>query len=120
MKYLKTFESIYESPYVIELKDMALELTDLGFTVQVFKDQQISDKNVLVVITHPNNFTMTDDVKDFILRATGYMEDNGFESKIHSNYGTVHQAQDGRLFVTGHTLGKRFPGLSMINLIFTK
>lgn len=128
MKTLEKFESIYESPYVIELKDMSLELNDMGFTVQVFKEQQESDKRILVVITNPNDFTMTDDVKDFILRTTSYMKDNGFEYKIHSNFGTVHQSKEGELYLNHSThthrqrtnLGKSLPTLSMINLIFNK
>jgi hypothetical protein len=40
MKYLKTFESLYELPVILELKDMALELTDMGWNIQIFKDQQ--------------------------------------------------------------------------------
>jgi hypothetical protein len=60
MKHLKTFESLYESPLVIELKDMALELTDAGFNVQIFKDcygVKNDDDNILIIITR-NKFTM--------------------------------------------------------------
>ena len=50
MKYLKTFESLYESPLIIELKDMALELTDVGFKVEIFKDGTNTTNNIIVII----------------------------------------------------------------------
>ena len=94
MKYLKTFESLYELPVVLELKDMALELTDMGWHIEIFKDQQYANENVRVIITHRDNFTMTDDIRDFLFRIIGYMEENGYEYDTHSNYGRLHFVND--------------------------
>ena len=95
MKYLKTFESLYESPLIIELKDMALELTDVGFKVEVFKDGTNTTNNIIVIITHTNNFTIKSDVKEFLFRATGYMKDKGYEHDTHSNWGSLFLTEDG-------------------------
>ena len=97
MRYLKTFESLYESPLVIELKDMALELTDMGFNVQIFKDgphllnvgqdAKNDDDNIRIIIinSNRNNFTMKTDVKEFLFRTIDYMKDNGYKYDTHSN-----------------------------------
>lgn len=124
MKYLKTFESLYESPLIIELKDMALELTDVGFKVEVFKDGTNTTNNIIVIITHTNNFTIKSDVKEFLFRATGYMKDKGYEHDTHSNWGSLFLTEDGirhkiiipKLF----TVTEDFPIFTMINILFKK
>jgi len=120
MKYLKTYESIYESPYVIELKEMALELTDMGYNVQIFKDRQETDNNVRVIITHRDDFTMKSDVKDFLFRAIGYMEENGFNFDTHSNYGRLYFVTDGRIILSSGEARERYPSFKMINILFKK
>ena len=124
MKYLKTFESLYESPLIIELKDMALELTDVGFKVEVFKDGTNTTNNIIVIITHTNNFTIKSDVKEFLFRATGYMKDKGYEHDTHSNWGSLFLTEDEirhkiiipKLF----TVTEDFPIFTMINILFKK
>ena len=124
MKYLKTFESLYESPLIIELKDMALELTDVGFKVEVFKDGTNTTNNIIVIITHTNNFTIKSDVKEFLFRATGYMKDKGYEHDTHSNWGSLFLTEDvirhkiiiPKLF----TVTEDFPIFTMINILFKK
>ena len=120
MKYLKKFESLYENPLVIELKDMALELTDMGYNVQIFKDQQISNDNIRVIITHKGNFTMKTDVKEFLFRTIGYMEDNGYKYDTHSNYGKLYFVEDGRIIISGGEARERYPSFTMINILFKK
>ena len=124
MKYLKTFESLYESPLIIELKDMALELTDVGFKVEVFKDGTNTTNNIIVIITHTNNFTIKSDVKEFLFRSTGYMKDKGYEHDTHSNWGSLFLTEDEirhkiiipKLF----TVTEDFPIFTMINILFKK
>lgn len=124
MKHLKTFESLYESPLIIELKDMALELTDVGFKVEIFKDGTNTTNNIIVIITHTNNFTIKSDVKEFLFRATGYMKDKGYEHDTHSNWGSLFLTEDGirhkiiipKLF----TVTEDFPIFTMINILFKK
>lgn len=124
MKYLKTFESLYESPLIIELKDMALELTDVGFKVEIFKDGTNTTNNIIVIITHTNNFTIKTDVKEFLFRATGYMKDKGYEHDTHSNWGSLFLTDDGirhkiiipKLF----EITEDFPLFTMINILFKK
>lgn len=124
MKYLKTFESLYESPLIIELKDMALELTDVGFKVEIFKDGTNTTNNIIVIITHTNNFTIKTDVKEFLFRATNYMKDKGYEHDTHSNWGSLFLTEDGirhkiiipKLF----EITEDFPLFTMINILFKK
>jgi len=124
MKYLKTFESLYESPLIIELKDMALELTDVGFKVEIFKDGTNTTNNIIVIITHTNNFTIKTDVKEFLFRATNYMKDKGYEHDAHSNWGSLFLTEDGirhkiiipKLF----EITEDFPLFTMINILFKK
>jgi hypothetical protein len=94
MKHLKTFESLYELPVVLELKDMALELTDMGWNIQIFKDQQFpynQNENVRLIITGPqSSFFMINELKEFLIRAIAYMTDNDSEFETsHSNYGRL-------------------------------
>jgi len=137
MKYLKTFESLYESPLVIELKDMSLELTDMGFNVQIFKDgphllnvgqdAKNDDDNIRIIIIKRDNFTMTTDVKDFLFRSIVYMKDNGYGYDTHSNNGRLHLTEDGRIILSSiYSLGssgearEKYPSFTMINILFKK
>lgn len=117
---VKVNESLYENPLVIELKDMALELTDMSYNVQIFKDQQISNDNIRIIINHTNNFTMKTDVKEFLFRAIGYMKDNGYKYETHSNYGRLHFVEDGRIIISGGEARERYPSFTMINILFKK
>jgi hypothetical protein len=130
MKYLKTFESLYESPLVIELKDMALELTDVGFNIQIFKDgphllnvgqdAKNDDDNIRIIIIKRDNFTMKTDVKEFLFRAIGYMKDNGYEYDTHSNFGKLYFVEDGRIIISGGEARPNYPRFTMINILFKK
>lgn len=134
MKHLKTFESLYESPLVIELKDMALELTDMDYNVQIFKDKDTipgpeADNNILIIITHQGmidgrvnrgNFTMETDVKEFLFRAIGYMKDNGYEYDTHSNFGRLYFVEDGRIILSSGEVRERYPSFTMIKILFKK
>ena len=130
MIYLKTFESLYESPLVIELKDMALELTDMGFNVQIFKDgphllnvgqdAKNDDDNIRIILINRNNFTMKTDVKEFLFRSISYMEDNGYKYDTHSNYGRLHFTEDGRIILSSGEAREIYPSFTMINILFKK
>lgn len=130
MKYLKTFESLYESPLVLELKDMALELTDIGFNIQIFKDgphllnigqdAKDDDSNIRIIIINRNNFTMKTDVKEFLFRAIGYMKDNGYGYDSHSNFGRLHFTEDGRVIISSGEAREKYPTFTMINILFKK
>ena len=130
MRYLKTFESLYESPLVIELKDMALELTDMGFNVQIFKDgphllnvgqnAKNDDDNIRIIIINRNNFTMKTDVKEFLFRTIDYMKDNGYKYDTHSNYGRLHFTEDGRIIISSGEAREIYPSFTMINILFKK
>ena len=122
MKHLKTFESLYESLLVIELKDMALELSDSGFNVEIFKDcygAKNDDDNILIIITR-NKFTMDTDVKDFLFRSIGYMKDNGYEYDTNSNMGKLHFTEDDRIILSSGEARERYPSFTMINMLFKK
>ena len=125
MKHLKTFESLYENPLVIELKDMALELTDMGFNVQIFKDKETipgpeADDNILIIITYKGNFTMKTDVKEFLFRSIGYMKDNGYVYDSHSNMGRLYFVEDGRIILSSGEARERYPSFTMIKILFKK
>lgn len=117
MKHLKTFESLYENPLVIELKDMALELTDMGYNVQISRDKIGSD-NIRVIITHTNNFTMKSDVKEFLFRSIDYMKDNGYVYDTHSNYGRLYFTEDNRIIISSGEARERYPSFTIINFLF--
>lgn len=125
MKHLKTFESLYESPLVIELKDMALELTDMDYNVQIFKDKDTipgpeAGDNILIIITHKGNFTMNTDVKEFLFRSIGYMKDNGYVYDSHSNFGRLYFVEDGRIILSSGEARERYPSFTMIKILFKK
>ena len=127
---VKVNESLYESPLVIELKDMALELTDMGFNIQIFKDgphllnvgQDAKDNedNIRIFIIKRDNFTMKTDVKDFLFRAIGYMKDNGYKYDTHSNFGKLHFTEDGRIIISSGEARERYPSFTIINILFKK
>ena len=127
---VKVNESLYESPLVIELKDMALELTDMGFNIQIFKDgphllnvgQDAKDNedNIRIFIIKRDNFTMKTDVKDFLFRAIGYMKDNGYKYDTHSNFGKLHFTEDGRIILSSGEAREKYPSFTMINILFKK
>ena len=131
MKYLKTFESLYKSPLVIDLDDMALELTDVGYSVQIFEDgshllnvgkyDKNNKDNIRIIIVKRNNFTMTTDVKEFLFRAIGYMKDNGYNKyDTHSNFGRLNFTDDNRIILTSGEARERYPSFTMINILFKK
>ena len=125
MKHLKTFESLYESPLVIELKDMALELTDMDYNVQIFKDKDTipgpeAGDNILIIITHKGNFTMNTDVKEFLFRSIGYMKDNGYVYDSHSNFGRLYFVEDGRIILSSGEAREGYPSFTMIKILFKK
>jgi|LakMenEpi03Aug12_release.lakeMendotaPanAssembly.Ray.scaffolds.fasta_scaffold366638_2 hypothetical protein len=122
MKYLKTFESLSESALVIELKDMALELTDAGFNVEIFKDcygAKNDDDNILIIITR-NKFTMDTDVKDFLFKSIGYMKYNGYKYDTNSNMGKLYFTEDDRIILSSGEARERYPSFTMINILFKK
>lgn len=120
MKHLKTFESLYEVPQIVELKEMALDLTDMGYNVQIFKDQQISQNNIRVIITYRDNFKMKQDVKDFLFRSINYMEENGYHFDTHSNNGKLYFVTDGRIILSSGEARPNYPSFTMINILFKK
>ena len=125
MKHLKTFESLYESPLVIELKDMALELTDMDYNVQIFKDKDTipgpeAGDNILIIITHRGNFTMNTDVKEFLFRSIGYMKDNGYVYDSSSNMGRLYFIEDGRIILSSGEAREGYPSFTMIKILFKK
>ena len=117
MKHLKTFESLYENPLVIELKDMALELSDMGYNVQIHRDEI---DNIRVIIKHTNNysFTMKSDVKEFLFRSIDYMKGNGYVYDTHSNYGRLYFTEDNRIIISGGEARERYPSFTMIDILF--
>ena len=122
MKHLKTFESLHESPHVIELKDMALELTDIGFNIEIYDLGFVYNRNAEIIITinKVNNFTMTPLLKDFLFRAIDYMKENGYKLHSHSNYGRLHFNEDGRIILTSGEARENRPPFTMINITFKK
>lgn len=120
MKYLKTFESLNEESILLDLKDMALELNDLGFNIAVYNDTITNTGNILVKIVHSKNFTMTPSVKEFIFRITDYMKENGYGFDSHSNFGRLHLVEDGRIILTSGEARERYPLFTMINITFKK
>lgn len=124
MKYLKKFESLYELPVILDLKDMALELIDMGWNIQIFKDnpKQIGSDvefDVRVIIKYKNKFTMKDELKDFIFRALGYMKENGYEFETNSNMGRLNFVTD-RIIISIGEVRSNYPSFTMINILFKK
>jgi hypothetical protein len=120
MKHLKTFESLYELPVILDLKDMSLDLTDSGWNIEIFKDETQTSDNVRVTITNKGNFTMTNELKDFLFRMIGYMKDNGYEFTTHSNFGRLHFIDDGRVIISSGEARPNYPTFTMIDILFKK
>jgi hypothetical protein len=119
MRYLKTFESLGEESLILDLKDMALELIDLGFNIQISRGYK-NDDGIRIIITHKDKFTMKTDVKEFLFRSIGYMEDNGYKYDTHSNYGRLYFIEDGRIIISSGEARERYPRFTMINITFKK
>jgi hypothetical protein len=130
MKHLKKFESLYELPVILDLKDMSLDLTDSGWNIEIFKDETQTSDNVRVRITNnfirfkgstrKGNFTMTNELKDFLFRMIGYMKDNGYEFTTHSNFGRLHFIDDGRVIISSGEARPNYPTFTMIDILFKK
>jgi hypothetical protein len=125
MKYLKTYESLYELPVILNLKDMALELTDMEWNIQIFKDQQFpynQNENVRLIITGPqSSFFMINELKEFLFRAIDYMTDNDYEFETsHSNYGRLYFTNDDRIIISSGEARPNYPPFTMINILFEK
>lgn len=120
MKHLKTFESLYENPLVIELNDMALELTDSDYNVQISKNKDNHFDRIKVVIRRGDKFTMTNDVKDFLFRSIGYMKDNGYKYDTHSNYGRLYFSESGRVIISSGEVREKYPSFTRIKILFYK
>lgn len=125
MKHLKTFESLHPitiSSLINELKDMALELTDLGYNVQVSNEKYVGVYSTLdyfiVVIRRGDKFTMTNDVKDFLFRSIGYMKDKGYKYDTHSNYGRLYFTEDDRIIISSGEAREKYPSFTMIKISF--
>jgi hypothetical protein len=104
---------------------MALELTDMGFNVQIFKDKDTipgpeTDYNILIIITHRGNFTMNTDVKEFLFRSIGYMKDNGYVYDSNSNMGRLYFVEDGRIILSSGEAREGYPSFTMIKILFKK
>jgi len=119
MRHLKTFESLGEESIILDLKDMALELNDSGFNIQISREYK-NDDGIRIIITHKDKFTMNTDVKEFLFRAIGYMEDNGYKYDTHSNYGRLYFVEDGRIIISSGEARERYPRFTGMNITFKK
>ena len=133
MKHLRKYnESLGKESIILDLKDMALELIDMGYNVQILEDEdmygsdfkkwkgQETDDKIRIIINNRNNFTMKTDVKEFLFRAIGYMEDNGYIETTHSNFGKLHFTEDGRIILSSGEVRERYPSFTQINILFKK
>ena len=127
MKHLRKYnESLGKESIILDLKDMALELIDMGYNVQILEDGWIkwkgqeTDDKIRIIINNRNDFTMKTDVKEFLFRTIGYMKDNGYIETTHSNFGKLHFTEDGRIILSSGEVRERYPSFTQINILFKK
>lgn len=107
---------------VNDLKEMSLELTDMGFYVEVFKEGTISSSkgDIRVIITKNKNFNMDIDLRDFLFRSINYMEEKGYHFDINSNHGRLYFVTDGRIILSSGEVRENYPSFTMVNILFKK
>ena len=94
MKYINKYK-IFESLNYIEdnLKDITLELKDLGYIIDIKLDNELNLKKIVLKIYTEDSirrgsrdwFTFTDEVRDTILRIYQYMRELGWYSNLSIN-----------------------------------
>ena len=88
MKHLKTyklFENISNSDLELDVKDMLLELEDLGYYVNV--DMRPQGVEMFCAEISNDNLFQWSDVKEYFTRVKNYTCENGWElTKIHLGF----------------------------------
>ena len=92
MKHLKTyklFENISNSDLELDVKDMLLELEDLGYQVNV--DMRPQGIDMFCAEISNDKLFQWSDVKEYFVRAKNYTCENGWElTKIHLGFYGPH------------------------------
>ena len=72
MKYLEKYESFDELDFILDLKDILVDLEDLDFYVEYSKTN--SNINILIRKNNPDNFFyMDENLKYFLTRIANYL-----------------------------------------------
>lgn len=139
MKYINKYK-IFESLNYIEdnLKDITLELKDLGYIIDIKFDNELMNLNlkqiVLKIYTEDSIrresrdwFTFTDEVRDTVLRIYQYMRELGWYSNLSinsnnkSNIKKFYIRPDERMRTEDIIeIESNYPKVSDIQMIFTK
>ena len=130
MKYIKTYK-IFESNQIWDLEDICQEIKDEGFSVLIrgriniyTNTSELVDTKVEISNGHNgqinNSFTMVQPMRDFIFRLRDWARGEGYEIYVRSNYGMLQLTDDGRILARGCTFTPRYPGLTMLEINFTK
>lgn len=98
MKYLKFFEDLHEDSIIQDLKDILLDLEDIGLRVSVSKYKE----SIYVKISNSDGtFKMSQDIFDVLHRISDYIISNGYRIYINSNYGTLSLYDDKIIAASG-------------------
>lgn len=139
MKYINKYK-IFESLNYIEdnLKDITLELKDLGYIIDIKFDNELMNLDlkqiVLKIYTEDSIrrgsrywFTFTDEVRDTVLRIYQYMRELGWYSNLSinsnnkSNIKKFYIRPDERMRTEDIIeIESNYPKVSDIQMIFTK
>jgi len=130
MIHLRKYESFYDNTPILDMRDMSVDLIDMGWYIEIFKEDNsifsnigyIDGKdNIRLFITKDGNFTMKEELKGFLFRIVNYMKDSGYEiSNSNSNRGSLHFTKDDRIIITGGEARQNYPSFTMISILFSK
>lgn len=139
MKYINKYK-IFESLNYIEdnLKDITLELKDLGYIIDIKFDNELMNLNLKQIVLKIYKedsirresrdwFTFTDEVRDTVLRIYQYMRELGWYSNLSinsnnkSNIKKFYIRPDERMRTEDIIeIESNYPKVSDIQMIFTK
>jgi hypothetical protein len=144
VKYLKNYR-IFESKedsIKIDITDMSLDITDLGYKVDIKFDSEFLDLGTLKLVINiytedsPTSreslysrnrwFTFNSDIKDFVLRVYQYMRELGWYSNLSINSTILHKKKfyirpDERMRTEDIIeIEDNYPSVRDIEMIFTK
>ena len=132
MRYLKAYK-IFESSQIWDLEDICQEIKDEGFNVKIRgvewgkAPSSLGEAKVEIFNgsrrgsgISGSNFTMVEPMRDFLFRLKDWVREEGYEIYARSNYGILQLTDDGRILGTGCTCTTRYPGFTMLEIIFAK
>jgi hypothetical protein len=118
MRYLKLFEDLNSDTFILDLRDILLDLKDIGFNTSVYKPYM--DNTIKIDINNRGgNFKMSQDLIDALFRISNYVIDNGYKCDILSNLGRLYIMNDRVVSASGVISKNGYHSFTVINILLT-